>query len=94
MKRLCLLLFIIIFLQFTTVYAEEKPTIYIDLWSSTLYLIKNEKVVAQFKISGGREKILHHIGKPKGWGGGLGQGGLGLMYLRGIMGFMEPISLG
>ncbi|MFA8439539.1 L,D-transpeptidase family protein [Pueribacillus sp. YX66] len=58
--------------------------IYIDLWESTLFLIKDEKVVQQFKISGGTNDTPTPIGtfkvieKSEGWGGGFGSRWLGL----------------
>lgn len=84
MKKFCFFLFMILLLNINVAQADEKTTIYIDLWESTLFLIKDEKVVEQFKISGGTSDAPTPIGifkvveKSEEWGGGFGSRWIGL----------------
>lgn len=65
-------------------HASEETKIYIDLWENTLYLIKDNEVINQFKVSPGTDGSPTPIGtfkiveKSQDWGGGFGTRWLGL----------------
>ena len=73
-----------IFSLYNHAIAADELKIYIDLWENTLFLIKNDAVIEQFKISPGSDESPTPIGtfkiveKSKDWGGGFGSRWLGL----------------
>lgn len=83
-KWSALFLLFFLFLGNATANSPNETKIYIDLWSSTLFLLEHGKVVEQYKISGGMSQSPTPIGtfkiveKSKGWGGGFGSRWLGL----------------
>lgn len=88
MKRRLLLgifLFFIGLLLFNNkAFTAEETKIYIDLWDNTLFLIKHNEIVGEFKVSPGTDNSPTPIGtfkiveKSKDWGGGFGSRWLGL----------------